>query len=290
MDRQTHPTFDAMPLPKVLTLLVQPDRYGTLADPDLERLTYAAMQLYGRTNGPGVVEQLMPLLSLYQSRVPYERLSALYEALLADVRVGRLSHHALEPFLFCSALFLVCRAARDASSACPLEDGDPLTGPRAILEAFRQNPADIRRPWLFGGLLMLGDRRVTRLLWDARNELTLPELEVVTELRSPYMYAALVDFWLEWLEGLVDSSRDRRLDLVARALENVAWHGAVQTVIDIRRDFPLPQSDNPVAVLGNWSVETYTKAIAPRLQALAARKPDVLKQVLQAWGVAMPNE
>ena len=96
----------------------------------------------------------------------------------------------------------------------------------------------------------------------------------MAELRSRYMYAAVALFWLDWLEELIDSERDRRFDLAARALSRVPWHEGDRKVLDIRRDFPVTESANPIEVLRVWTLEEYAAIIAPRLRAIEAREPE----------------
>ena len=109
----------------------------------------------------------------------------------------------------------------------------------------------------------------------------------MAELHSRYMYAAVALFWLDWLEELIDSERDRRFELAARALSRVPWHEGDRKVLDIRRDFPVTESANPIEVLRVWTLEEYAAIIAPRLRAIEAREPEpkVMPRVLEAWRI-----
>lgn len=274
-----------MSLPQALTLLLQPDRHGSLADRDLEALTEAALRLYGRYPNLELFRHVAPLFTLYQDRVPYDRLDALYERLLEGVATGALNQYTILPFLFVQPSPLVSKAARDGASACPLAGGDPLAGPRTMLDLFRRQPPDERRPWLFAGLLMLGDRRVYELLREARGELTVAELETVAEVRTQFRYAGQAEFWLGWLEELAASGDERRFALAALALARLGSAPPAPGVLDVRRNFPLPEAAQPIEILGMWSVVAYGRLIAGRLRTLAGRQPEVMMPVLESWGV-----
>jgi hypothetical protein len=62
--------FGTMSPAQTRTLIAFPDRFGTLNDFDLERLTLAAICLYGTTEDPAVAAQVAPVFALYHSRAP----------------------------------------------------------------------------------------------------------------------------------------------------------------------------------------------------------------------------
>ena len=90
-----------MPPAQTHALMASPDRFGTLNDFDLERLTYSAMCLYGSAGTLDLAAKVASLFSLYESRGRHQRLEAMYKAMLAEVRAGALTYHPLDLFLYC---------------------------------------------------------------------------------------------------------------------------------------------------------------------------------------------
>lgn len=280
--------FETMSPAQTRALMAAPDRFGTLNDFALERLTFAAICLYGATEDPTIAAQAAPVFALNHSRAPIARRKAMYQALLDRANEGDVSYAAIELFLFVEDdPTLLPRAALDYACTKELRQGDPLTGPKTVLNLFRLRRGDPTRAGLFAGLLLLGDRRVTRLLLDARDELEVGELHRVSFTRSGTLYAASIWFWLDFLETLNGDETDSRFGAAASALHRSPSETPDRKVIDIRRDFPLQHSARPIELLKAWTLEEYAAIIAPRLRAVEAREPEprVMPQVLQAWGL-----
>jgi hypothetical protein len=182
---------------------------------------------------------------------------------------------------------LLPRAALDYACTKELRQGDPLTGPKTVLDLFRLRRGDPTRAGLFAGLLLLGDLRVTRLLWDARDELEVGELHRVSYTRSGSLHAAFISFWLDFLEELDGDEAESRFGAAASALHRAPSETPDRKVIDIRRDFPLQNSARPIELVQEWTLDEYAAIITPRLRAIEAREPEpkVMPKVLQAWGI-----
>ena len=284
----TERIFPEIPLEQARALMASPDHFGTLNDLDLERLTFAAVCLYGATEAPAVATQVAPIFALYHSRAPIARRKAMYQALLDRANAGDVSYAMIELFLLVEDdPTLLPRAALDYACTKELRQGDPLTGPKTVLNLFRLRRGDPTRAGLFAGLLLLGDPRVTRLLWDARDELEVGELDRVSYTRSGCVYAASISFWLEFLDELKGDEADSRFGAVASALHRAPSETPDRKVIDIRRDFPLQDSAKPIELLQEWTLEEYAAIIAPRLRAIEAREPEpkVMPLVLEAWHI-----
>jgi hypothetical protein len=280
--------FGSMPLAQARALMTSPDRFGTLNDFDLERLTFAAICLYGATEDPAVAAQAAPVFALYHSRAPIACRKAMYQALLDRANAGAVSYALIELFLFVEDdAMLLARAALDYACTKELQQDDPLTGPRTVLNLFRLRRGDPTRAGLFAGLLLLGDGRVTGLLWEARDELEVGELHRVSFTRSGTLYAASILFWLDFLEKLNGDETDSRFGAAASALHRAPTEAPDREVIDIRRDFPLQHSARPIELLQEWTLEEYAAIIAPRLRAIEAREPEpkVMPKVLEAWRI-----
>ena len=284
----TEQTFPEMPLAQTRALMASPDRFGTLNDFDLERLTFAAICLYGATEDPAVAAQVAPIFALYHSRAPIACRKAMYQALLDRANAGDVSYAVIELFLFVEDdPMLLPRAALDYACTKELRQGDPLTGAKTVLNLFRLRRGDPTRAGLFAGLLLLGDGRVTRLMWDARDELEVGEVHRVSYIRSGSLHAASISFWLDFLEELDGDEADSRFGAAASALHRAPTETPDRKVIDLHRDFPLQYSARPIELLQEWALEEYAAIIAPRLRAIEAREPEpkVMPKVLEAWRI-----
>ena len=287
-DAEMGRSFGTMSSAQTRTLMASPDRFGTLNDFDLERLTFAAICLYGATEDPAVAAQVAPIFALHHSRAPIACRKAMYQALLDRANAGDVSYAVIELFLFVEDdPMLLPRAALDYACTKELRQGDPLTGAKTVLNLFRLRRGDPTRAGLFAGLLLLGDRRVTHLLWDARDELEVAELHRVSYIRSGSLHAASISFWLDFIEKLDGDEADSRFGAAASALHRAPIETPDRKVIDLRRDFPLQYSARPIELLKAWTLEEYAAIIAPRLRAIEAREPEpkVMPQVLEAWRI-----
>ena len=137
-----------------------------------------------------------------------------------------------------------------------------------------------------GGLLCLGDPRVCELIIPVRDKLTREQIVTVTHCFSGLMYKCVVEFYLDWLDKLVDQQDYESLDVfgnVAAGLTRHAW-GQSPVVIDGIRPFPVQS--------GQWAIREidrseFSATIADRLYDLEGREhaPKVMPHVIRAFGL-----
>lgn len=268
------------------TVLENPEKLRKLPKDKLDRLLHTAICLYGATGEPDLVDTLLPAYAVYQEAVhPAQRLRN-YQEVVDRVIKEEVGLHALLAFL-CgdSDRAIASTAAIDYAVLCPIEDDDPLVGPKEVLSLVAQNV--FSNPFaVIGGLLMTGDRRVLELIAPIRPTLTCAETEQLIQSRGSMLSSALIDFYLDWLEETDSEENADVYGAVAAGFANLALTVTDQTVYEIERVFPA-SPENAVKVLQKWTFADYARSIEPRLRALAVKErgEPVLPQVIEAWGL-----
>jgi hypothetical protein len=276
----------AMDPVEVLGLLDRPERFEELSEEALAQLTAIAICVFGVLRMRELGPKIIPLYEAYARRVPEAVRQALAGQIRDSAAAGEMSPMAMSPFFLLEPeAHIVAMASLDMAVLSPIEDGDPLTGPKHLLEIFRDGGAK-NRAGIFAGLLLLGDRRVTRLLGDARDELTRDELRTVAESHSGCVWAAVVEFWLDWLEGLPGDIEDWRFGLVAWALARLAAVMQTPEVLDGERVFPVTASlAEPIRLRRRLPFREFAQPVLRRLCTVERREPEpkVLPLVIEAW-------
>ena len=156
-----------------------------------------------------------------------------------------------------------------------------------IVDGVPRNPAAV-----IGGLLALGDPRVCALVSPLRHMLDASQTETVTKCFSGFTAKCVVDFYLDWLEELVDRQDYEGLALfghVAAGLYRLADRRVVPFINDGLRPFPVPSAENA----GDWSSirridpDEFARSIADRLYDLERREgaPKVMPHAIRAFGL-----
>lgn len=283
---------------EVHTLLSDKDRWPTLAREELRVFVFAAIFWYGVKNDESWVPALTQLYSHYQSRFHVNDRLRLLQGVEPFVQDRGCSINALLPFLFEDASHtVIASAALQFAIYHPLREGDPLTGPKFLMEYFRKGwskePAAI-----FGGLLQLGDRRVLRLLEAHREELTDDQIAAVARLYSRLPHVAAVEFFLDWMEQTDDERQPTRFAHLCAALDRIAEDaltpkGETEPLVsEVERVFPVPPEEGAEAIrfLRRYKISEYARMIEPRLRALAAKEHGerLIPLVMKTWGLSYP--
>lgn len=266
-----------------------PRRWLDLGDDDLARLVETALTIYASLGAEPMIRLLQALYPKYARVTTVERRMEWYRAAMTRVTEEGRHPGALLPWLFAEpAVELVSSAALDYAVLLPLEGDDPMTGPKAVVSIFTSG--SVASPaGLFAGLRLLGDDRVNALLVPLRRMLSEEEVADVCAARTGFVFAAMVDFLLDWLEEAEADREDGRFGLVAGALLRAVQTMAMPDVIDGRRRFPAPRTGTDLLEPG-WErvpLARFAERIRPRLEAIADREsePRVLPAVLEAWGL-----
>lgn len=171
----------------------------------------------------------------------------------------------------------------------PRPQDPPETGMRIVGGIIRSGQA-VNPGAAFGGLLCLGDRRAHPWLLDIRDQLSVAEIEQAVRIRTGFLSAATVEFYLGWMEERQRDADGRVFGALAAGLVNQVVASKVPMIMTGLRTIPpgrVPE-DQETKVAAWVPLEGYAEQIAPRLLALdaAEREPKVMPEVLRAWGIA----
>jgi hypothetical protein len=200
------------------------------------------------------------------------------------------SANAILPFI-CSEtdVALVSTSVIDFVSLAPVRDNDPMSTSLDIIAGIKANR--IAKPGAaFGGLLHLGDPRLCKLLLPLRRELSFADLNEGITSVTGHLSAATIDFELSWLE---EPGLDAALfGAVASGLVLQRRAAKRPFVMTGQRPFPVTSvsAEEQNAMARYLSIEEYTRAIAPRLYAIAnaEQAPTIMPFVLGEWGLDPP--
>jgi hypothetical protein len=277
------------------TLWDQPDTWPRLDATRLTRLALFGCLRYGRSGSEANMRKVGQLYELVTGELSVSDRQDLLVAVNGAVENGVASVNAFLPFLMTDPdIRVVSTAALNLASLMPLKDGDPLTGPKYLLSdvVALPNPELVRAGALVG-LLLLGDRRVTRLLDRCWQSLTDEGRYHLAHADSGWTYASTVEFFLDWLEDTEARGDEAEFGLVAAAIANARTGARCPKVLDVERTFPVnaPGVESPIRTLAEWSFEAYGEQISGRLAALYFResRPTILDTVMEVWGIPVPE-
>lgn len=263
----------------------------------------AALAEYGQLNDVRMVSDLLEQYRKYMTEASAEERFELMQAVTSLVTDGTTSINALNPFVSVEVDFSVAStAALNYAVLMPLDQGDPMTGPKYILGLARSHPDQDMRTALLAGLISLGDQRVTELLIGQWSLLDVPHQVQLTRVWNENPWAGTVEFYIRWLESLVDDGQP--FGAIAGLLARMPADSKYTTVHDCERPFPINSPEAQAAkdeasakgqpfgyrILGDWTFAEYGELIGRRLAAIERREPPpkVMTAVLQAWGITPP--
>jgi hypothetical protein len=276
------------------SLWEQPDRWAQLDNDQLQRLTMFACVHYGRTCDPRDLAHLMALYPLVAERLPLEIRQDLLVGVNELVEQGSTTVNAFLPFIHMDPeLGVISSAALDFAVLMPLRDGDPLTGPKYLLRDVVGLPNDehIRVGTLIG-LLLLGDRRVTRLLDRCWLDLSPAGRNQLSHAYSGWTYASTVEFLLNWLDDTLLRGDESEFGFVAAAIAKRAGATAAPDGPGCRAAVPggrISRTGDPDPA--EWTFEDYGAVIADRLTSAyrAESYPTVVDKVMEVWDIPVPT-
>jgi hypothetical protein len=182
---------------------------------------------------------------------------------------------------------VISTAALQLCVLIPRREGDPLTGPKYILESLETCDTENSLVGSLQGVLLLGDRRVLPLLDRCWEKLGREGRRLLANSWSGFVYASTIEFLMDWLEKTNDEA-DYGSIAAALVLCTVREKN-FPFVLDVERKFPANGDGDipPVCILHQWTFEEYGKIIALRLKTIAAAETGekVMPKVLAAWGI-----
>ena len=250
---------------------------------------------YGVFNRP---EMIGPLAELYSKGVlenyAEQRRWEIYR-LIANLvgGVDFVSINAFLPFIAEeTSPRIVASAVIDFVCLGPLTDNDEMSRVKDIIAMIEGDHVK-NNGAAFGGLLHLGDRRISKLLWPVKDLLEKDEVQTALQCFTPYLHAAAIEFKLDWLEGMEGDIEDGLFGVIAGAFGREKRLSDATLVQTGGRQFPVPRNPTQAQqaeareLAGFMPVGEYAKRIAPRLYALERSEPPprVMPAVLRYWGL-----
>ena len=274
-------------LAEILAIEDDDERHETYLNP--WQLLLGELTLYGQTEDFTMVGMLR---LNYEIVVDLDRSDirvAIYERLLEGVLGGELNACVFLPFIgYEPEATLASRAVIDYCMTIPGQDDPPNTGMRIVGRILRSGQA-LNRGAVFGGLLCLGDRRAHDELLRLKVELEPHEVDQAVRIRTGFLSAATIEFYLDWMEERRRDFDDRTFGALAAGMVNQIIAARVPMVMTGSRAIPpgaMPRATEEK--LEAWiPLADYARQIEPRLRALDAveQGPKVMPMVLEAWGL-----
>ena len=268
---------------QIKQLLTAPEGAVDLSDEQLDEALHALIGLSGSVADPTLLEQLKPLYRHAVTRLhPAMRLRN-YQAMVDRVIDGAMNVRSLLPYMVCdNDRTLVSMAALDYTLLAPEEEA-PTAAAEFLVDAY-QHGAFANGPAILAGLLLSGDRRLLALLAPICRTLSCEDVEEMIQCQGSFLMAAVVEFYLDWLEQLDSLVEEDVFGAVAAGLANLVLGEHDGVVYDIERVLPSTR-ENAVQLLEQWTLAEYAAIIAPRMQALADREQGeaIMPEVLSIW-------
>jgi hypothetical protein len=295
-------TGDTQTIELLEALLADPGRWPYV-DPDLLRhLVFYQCLSYGIQSHDSLVSRLMGIYRVGVDRLtPGVRLQIAVQVARAVERLHR--QHGMREGAGCTNGLLpfliedpdpsvVATAALEIAILLPLEDQDPLSGPRYVRTLFDQVALDDARAGLVAGLLQLGDERVWPFVdgtWAALQG-TGPQTLALLIQGFKGLSALTAGFLVSWLEYAASDPSSALFGIVSATMARAGGHAADHGVAEVRRVLPVidaPETE-PFSVARTWPLDDFVPRIADRLVRVASaeRPPQLMPHVLAYWGMA----
>ncbi len=246
-------------------------RWPELSEDSLLLVVFQQCLYFAHTGAGDTASVLAELYSHMTARVEAQDRLELLDRVTAAVEEGGTPLAALLPFLQHEPdPAVVTLAATAYATLSPLEDGDPLSGPRTVLRMAEHAEDEGTRVGLLAGVLELGDRRtlpILRQTWAALARETRVRL-AGRPASSPLVFASMVEFWTD---ALSEAGGEEVAVAVLGALARLAFEAEPRRVLDVRRKLPANAADDreTIEILEDVPLAQFGARIAPRLQAVA---------------------
>jgi hypothetical protein len=209
----------------------------------LDDIALCEILRYGIYNDAATIPELKQFYSRYFLPVPVERRSQVYGHVAGMVEnVDFVSFNAFLPFVVGDDdRMIVATAVIDYVSLAPVPADDPMCAVREIVRMIGGSALQ-NEGAAFGALLHMGDPRVCRLIWPLRDTLDIDSLKDSVNCQTPFISACTVDFYIDWLEGLVGDIGDGAFGLAAAGLASVKRKSGTSEVFTGLRPFPFTKT------------------------------------------------
>lgn len=247
---------------------------------------------HGIYNDASKLPELAEFYRRYFLEAPAERRREIYGHVAMIVeQIGGWTAGALTPFMLLDTdLGVVSTATIDYASVGSILGEDPMTRPNDVVmmleRGIPENPAAV-----LGGLLALGDPRVCDLIRPYRTGLNAEQITTVTKCFSGFTAKCVVEYYLEWLEELVDQrdyDSEAAFGNVVAGLCRLASQRRIPFIADGYRPFPVSSAGE-----GRWpelkmlDPQEFAASIEGQLLDLERPEaaPRVLPHAIRAFGL-----
>lgn len=246
---------------------------------------------YGYYNDPAMIKDLIKLFdeiyawqSLEVKRRIYSHVAMIVPQLGGDLA------GAFTPFMLLEdELGIVSTATVDYASIGTLSDNNPMTRPIDIMMMIERNMP--RNPAaVIGGLLVLGDPRVCKLLEPLRSSIPPDYVPEITKSFSGFSYKCVIEFYMDWIDELIDEKdfeSESIIGHVIAGLYRLAKFNKYNYILDGLRPFPVEHQTRTNVTIKQLSLEDYTQSISHRLYDLERREgePKLMPHVIRGFGL-----
>lgn len=259
-----------------------------------------ALKCYGSVQDGDLIAELFAFYRRYMGLADVARRQALLTRLVEFVSDGR-QNRAMALLCFIASDTdgqIISGAALDLAMVLPA-DKDPLAGPKLVAmhscgglrELTGSKPSD-DEGHAAAGLLLLGDPRLLPILKDIWGRLSTDARNNMIKRRGNIAYNAILEFLLYCLESDTDEAHFGELAAFLHDLPKIANKHSVGLVVDIRRNFGLPEGKEPMVLIGKETLSEAFNRIKPRLKALIEREtePKLLVSVYNVWALACAED
>jgi hypothetical protein len=266
------------------------ERYATLKTID-DLITCECIR-YGYLNDPSLIPNIVTLFNdiFFGQTLETKRRIYSHVAMIVSEFEGRLVG-AFMPFMMIDTdLGIVSTATVDYASLGPLINNDPMTRPLDVIDMLHRNlPRNSAA--VIGGLLVLGDPRVCKLLEPLRPTIEADQVADITKAFSCFSTKCVIEFYLDWIEELVDERDYQSESVIGHVMAGLGRLAKYRThpfIIDGLRPFPVPpQGTSAWPSMSQIDFDEFTQSIALRLYDLERREsmPKVMPHVIRAFGL-----
>lgn len=282
---------------EALRLFSSEGEWGGLNLAETEFVLEETLKCYGSTFDGGMIRSLFKYYRRYVGMSDVDRRQRLLTRMTEFIIDGHRERYvALLCFLSADTSDqIISGAALDLAMVIPYELKDPLAGPKYVAEhrcggvrlksgtSISDEEGDAA-----AGLLLLGDMRLMPLLDEIWQRLSPEGRRRMIRRRTNLVYLLNVEFLLRRLEADKDEEYFGELGAALNNLPAIAAQHPFNAILDIQRNFGLPQGREPMELIGQESMAEAFARIRPRLEALIAREsePKVLPAVFAVWANA----
>jgi hypothetical protein len=269
------------------------EQWASLTADELLRLLRRGLSAYGRAGDESQLSQLRPLYRWAAETSDTADRFEMYLSIRHDVEKGLAGAAALKPFvLFERETAIASSATADLLLLAPqAADHEPGSLEEIVALVPPGTPANPGA--VLGALVSLGDRRAHRLLGSVRWYLSDTVVNTAARCRVAPPNLAAFEFWLSWLEGLVERGLGASAVYGAcvSALHVLVQGMNAEFVTDVAGDVRLGhgrcRGSSPGEVVRSLPVTEIGARFAARLYALEALEPPpkLISRVLPSYGL-----